>query len=195
MLRLHPSGYYAWKAKPDSKRAVDDRRLLGLLKQAWLESGGVYGYRKLTLDMRDLGEGCSRHRVAKLLRHEGLKARRGYGKRPRPRGGAAAIVAPNLLEQQLKVSEPNTAWVTDITYIATHEGWLYLAALIDLYSRPVAGGPRAAALTPSWLLMPCTWLSGGEGPAIRSLRIPIKAANSAAMNGSASSQATTCSPA
>lgn len=56
MLQLHPSGYYAWKAHPESRRAADDRRLLGLLKQAWLESGGVYGYRKLTLDMRDLGE-------------------------------------------------------------------------------------------------------------------------------------------
>ena len=139
MLQLHLSGYYVWKANPESRRAVDDRRLLGLLKQAWLESGGVYGYRKLTLDMRDLGESCSRHRVAKLLRHEGLKAQRGYGKRPRPRGGAAAIVAPNLLEQQFAVSEPNMAWVTDITYIATHEGWLYLAAVIDLYSRQVVG--------------------------------------------------------
>ena len=73
------------------------------------------------------------------MHHEGIKAQRGYGKRPRPRGGAAAIVAPNLLEQQFAVSEPNMAWVTDITYIATHEGWLYLAAVIDLYSRQVVG--------------------------------------------------------
>jgi putative transposase len=122
MLQLHPSGYYAWKANPESKRAADDRRLLGLLKQAWLESGGVYGYRKLTLDMRDLGESCSKH-----------------GRRPRSRGGAAAIVAPNLLQQQFKVSEPNMVWVTDITYVSTHEGWLYLAAVIDLYSRQVVG--------------------------------------------------------
>ncbi len=55
VMQLHPSGYYAWKAAPQSPRAKDDQRLLGLLKQAWLESGGVYGYRKLTLDMRDLG--------------------------------------------------------------------------------------------------------------------------------------------
>ena len=89
--------------------------------------------------MRDLGESCSRHRVAKLLRHEGLKAQRSYGRRPRPLGGAAAVVAPNLLEQQFAVSEPNMAWVTDITYIATHEGWLYLAAVLDLYSRQVVG--------------------------------------------------------
>lgn len=64
VLRLHPSGYYAWRAQPQSQRAIDDQRLLGLLKQAWLESGGVYGYRKLTLGMCDMGEQCSRHRVA-----------------------------------------------------------------------------------------------------------------------------------
>ena len=115
VLRLHPSGYYAWKVQPQSQRAIDDQRLLGLLKQAWLESGGVYGYRKLTLDMRDLGESCSRHRVAKLLRSAGLKAQRGYGKRPRVRGGVPAVVAPNLLSQQFAVNEPNKVWVTDIT--------------------------------------------------------------------------------
>ena len=84
VLRLHPSGYYAWKAQPESARAQDDRRLLGLLKHAWLESGGVYGYRKLTLDMRDLGERCSKHRVAKLLKQEGLQAQRATADVPAP---------------------------------------------------------------------------------------------------------------
>ena len=70
VMQVHPSGYYAWKAAPQSPRAKDDQRLLGLLKQAWLESGGVYGYRKLTLDMRDLGERCGKHRVARLLKRD-----------------------------------------------------------------------------------------------------------------------------
>jgi putative transposase len=139
VLQLHPSGYYAWKARPQSPRATDDQRLLGLLKQAWIESGGVYGYRKLTLNMRDLGETCSRHRVARLLRCEGLKAQRGYGRRPCIRGGAPAVVAPNLLSQQFSVNAPNKVWVTDITYIRTHEGWLYQATVIDLFSRQVVG--------------------------------------------------------
>ena len=107
VLRLHPSGYYAWKAQPESARTQDDRRLLGLLKHAWLESGGVYGYRKLTLDMRDLGERCSKHRVAKLLKQEGLQAQRGYRRRPSPRDGQPAVVAPNVLEQQFSVEMPN----------------------------------------------------------------------------------------
>lgn len=81
VMQVHPSGYYAWKAQPHSPRAKDDQRLTGLLKQAWLESGGVYGYRKLTLDMRDLGERCGKHRVARLLK----TLRRLAGEAPRRR--------------------------------------------------------------------------------------------------------------
>ena len=72
-MTVHPSGYYAWKCDPVSARGKDDQRLLGLLKHAWLESGGVYGYRKLTMDMRDLGERCGKHRVARFLKLEGLR--------------------------------------------------------------------------------------------------------------------------
>ncbi len=86
-MTVHPSGYYAWKAGPVSPRVQDDRRLLGLLKHAWLESGCVYGYRKLTLDMRDLGETCGKHRVARLLKLEGLRSQTGYRRRPGARGG------------------------------------------------------------------------------------------------------------
>lgn len=77
-----------------SPRAQDDQRLLGLLKHAWLESGGVYGDRKLTLDMRDLGETCGKHRVARLLKLEGLRSQTGYRCRPGMRGGKPALVAP-----------------------------------------------------------------------------------------------------
>ena len=139
VIGVHPSGYYAWCKSPESARAVDDRRLRGLLKQAWLESGGVYGYRKLTLDMRDLGEVCGKHRVARLLKLEGLRSQTGYRCRPGSRGGKPAVVAPNHLRRQFAVAEPNQSWVTDITYIRTHEGWLYLAVVLDLFSRQVIG--------------------------------------------------------
>lgn len=122
VMQLHPSGYYACKAAPQSPRAEEDQRLLGLLKQAWLESGGVYGYRKLTLDTRDLGERCGKHRMARLLKIKGLRSRTGYGRRPGMRGGKPAVVAPDYLQRQFKVAEPNQSWVTDITYIRTHEG-------------------------------------------------------------------------
>ncbi|MDO3544919.1 IS3 family transposase, partial [Ralstonia pseudosolanacearum] len=138
-MSVHPSGYYAWHARPLSPRAKDDQRLLGLLKQAWLESGGVYGYRKLTLDMRDLGERCGKHRVARLLKAEGLRSQSGYRRRPAGRAGKPAVVAPNHLQRQFTVNGPNQSWVTDITYIRTHEGWLYLSVVIDLWSRMVVG--------------------------------------------------------
>ncbi len=99
----------------------------------------MYGYRKLTLDMRDLGETCGKHRVARLLKLEGLRSQTGYRRRPGARGGAPAVVAPNHLQRQFTVAKPNQSWVTDITYIRTHEGWLYLAVVVDLFSRQVVG--------------------------------------------------------
>jgi len=152
VMQVHPSGYYAWKVEPTSASAQDDQRLTGLLKQAWLESGGVYGYRKLTLDMRDLGERCGKHRVARLLKLEGLRSQTGYRRRPGGRAGAPAVVAPNHLQREFLVTQPNRSWVTDITYIRTHEGWLYLAVVIDLFSRQVVGWSMGSRIDTSLVL-------------------------------------------
>lgn len=147
VLGVHRSGFYAWLKQPASHRSKDDRRLLGLVKQAWLESGTVYGYRKICADLRDLGETCSRHRVARLMRAEGLRAQRGYGRKPRFGGGQPAVVAPNRLDRKFEVAVPDRHWVTDITYIRMHEGWLYLAVVIDLFSRQVVGWAMGARMT------------------------------------------------
>ena len=138
VMDVHPSGYYAWKSEPASPRRRDDQRLLGLIKQFWLESGGVYGYRKVAHDLRDVGERCGKHRVYRLMKQEGLRAQIGYRRRP-GHYGKPAVVAENRLEQNFDVAAPNQAWVTDITYIRTHEGWLYLAVVLDLFSRQVIG--------------------------------------------------------
>ncbi|ELK4826583.1 IS3 family transposase, partial [Pseudomonas aeruginosa] len=138
-LQVHPSGYYAWLAEPKSARAKEDQRLLGLIKHAWLESGRVYGYRKIHDDLRELGESCGRHRVARLMRGEGLRSQTGYRRRPGYYGGKPTVTSPNRLERKFNVSEPNKVWVTDITYIRTYEGWLYLAVVLDLFSRQVIG--------------------------------------------------------
>jgi putative transposase len=137
-LEVHPSGYYAWRNRPRSQRAIANERLTGLIKQFWLESGGIYGYRKIHSDLRSVGERCGKHRVRRLMSAAGLRAQVGY-RRPRQRSGPVSIVAPNRLQQQFTVANPNEVWVTDITYIRTHEGWLYLAVVIDLYSRRVVG--------------------------------------------------------
>jgi putative transposase len=109
-----------------------------LIKQFWLESGGVYGYRKIHTDLSESGERCGEDRVYRLMRSEGLRAQVGY-RRPRHRSGAVSIAAPNRLNQEFTVAHPNEVWVSDITYIRTHEGWLYLAVVLDLYSRRVIG--------------------------------------------------------
>jgi putative transposase len=156
VLGVHRSGFYAWLQQPQSVRGKEDVRLLGLVKQAWLESGAVYGYRKVCADLRDLGESCSRHRIARLMKGEGLRAQRGYGRRPGMRGGRPATVAPNRLDRQFDVPHPDKHWVTDITYLRTHEGWLYLAVVIDLFSRQVVGWAMQGTMTTDLVLQALT---------------------------------------
>lgn len=139
VLHVHRSGYYAWLRSPASLRARDDQRLLGLIKHSWLESGSIYGHRKITKDLRELGETCSKHRVARLMKQEGLRAMVGYGRRPRPLSGPIGAVANNILARAFTAQAPNRSWVTDITYIRTYEGFLYLAVVLDLFSRQVVG--------------------------------------------------------
>ncbi|QVK33032.1 IS3 family transposase [Pseudomonas syringae] len=146
-LKVHPSGYYAWLSEPQSARAKADQRLLGLIKHSWLESGGVYGYRKIHDDLREVGEDCGRHRVARLMRLEGLRSQTGYRRRPGKYGGKPAVASPNLLKREFDVVEPNKVWVTDITYIRTYEGWLYLAVVLDLFSRQVVGWSMKSQMT------------------------------------------------
>jgi putative transposase len=113
--------------------------LIGLIESSWAESGRIYGYRKVHHDLLALGESCSRHRVARLMRLRGWRAQVGYKRRSFPSGATAVCVADNVLDRQFAVLFPNKVWVTDITYIRTHEGWLYLAVVLDLFSRQVVG--------------------------------------------------------
>lgn len=90
------------------------KQLTGLIKQFWLESGGVYG-------LKDIGESCGMNRVHRLMKANGLKSQHGYRK-PRTHAGAPAVIAANILDRQFNPTHPNQRWVTDITYIRTHEG-------------------------------------------------------------------------
>jgi putative transposase len=147
VLRVHFSGFYAWLKEPLSRRALEDVRQTDLIRQAWADSGKVYGYRKLADDLRDQGEQVSENRVARLASLAGIAAQVGYRRRPGHYGGKPAIVAENRLEQQFHASRPDQIWVTDITYIKTHEGWLYLCVIIDLYSRRVVGWSAQSRMT------------------------------------------------
>jgi putative transposase len=138
-LAVQPSGYYAWAKNPLSRRAQEDVRQTKLLRQAWNDSGKVYGYRKLHDDLADQGETCCPNRVARLTRLAGIKAQIGYKRRPGSYGGKPSLVVDNTLARQFDVAAPDRAWVTDITYIRTMEGFAYLAVVLDLFSRRVVG--------------------------------------------------------
>ncbi|EDA1527434.1 IS3 family transposase, partial [Salmonella enterica] len=146
VLDVHPSGFYAWLQQPHSQRHQTDLRLTGQIKQFWLESGCVYGYRKIHLDLRDSGQQCGVNRVWRLMKRVGIKAQVGY-RSPRARKGEASIVSPNRLQRQFNPDAPDERWVTDITYIRTHEGWLYLAVVVDLFSRKIIGWSMQSRMT------------------------------------------------
>ena len=138
VLDVAPSGYYEWLKKPLSNRAQEDARLLRLIRASYTASQGIYGAPRVFLDLREAGETCSKHRVARLMREQKLRALHGYRTR-RGSVGKPAVLIPNLLQRQFTVSTPNKVWVTDITYIRIWQGWLYLAVVMDLLSRKIMG--------------------------------------------------------
>lgn len=138
VLGVSRSGFYQWLSKPLSNRALEDRRLLVLIRASYTASSGVYGSPRIFLDLRETGETCGKHRVARIMKEHKIQALRGY-KAPRYIAGRPSIIAPNRLQREFTVEHPDRAWVTDITYIRTWQGWLYLAVVLDLYARKVIG--------------------------------------------------------
>jgi len=139
VLQVSRSGYYAWAQRVESARRQRDRELLLQIRRVHLESRGVYGARKVHRELLRLGEACGRHRVARLMRQDGLK---GCPKRRfRRLAGTAPShpIAANLLQQDFTAKRANERWAADITFIATRQGWLYLAVVMDLYSRRIVG--------------------------------------------------------
>jgi len=138
VLGVASSGYYEWVTHPISNRAQEDARLLRLIRASFTASQGIYGAPRVFLDLREAGETCSKHRVARLMRVNHLRALHGYRTR-RWSVGKPSVLIPNLLQRQFTVTQRNKAWVTDITYIRTWQGWLYLAVVMDLFSRKIVG--------------------------------------------------------
>ncbi|MEG5561912.1 IS3 family transposase [Enterobacter roggenkampii] len=138
VLKVARAGFYVWLHNPVSAGEKDNQRLLALIRDSYTLSGGVYGYRRIHGDLREIGEVCSRNRVAKIMRKNRIQAIHGY-KVPRGTRGRPSLIAPNRVQREFTVVKPNQVWVTDITYIRTWQGWLYLAVVIDLFSRNVVG--------------------------------------------------------
>jgi len=139
LLKVSSSGYYAWRVRPESQRAQTDRELTRVIRRLHADSQGVYGSPKMRDELKDEGYRCGRHKVARLMRLAGL---RGCPKRRfkiTTERDPSHPVAKNLLRQGFAAEAPNQRWASDITYISTHQGWLYLAVVMDLYSRRIVG--------------------------------------------------------
>jgi putative transposase len=139
-LEVTPSGYYAWRRRPLSQRAVANQALLVAIRASHAQSQRTYGSPRVHADLVAQGRRCSRNRVARLMRQDRLQARPRRRFRPKTTQVDRSLpVAPNRLQRSFQVSAPNQTWLSDITYVPTTEGWLYLAVVLDLYSRRVVG--------------------------------------------------------
>ncbi|MEO6696564.1 MAG: IS3 family transposase [Gammaproteobacteria bacterium] len=138
-LRVSRSGYYGWRGRVPSRRVETNRRLLERIRVVHLASRENYGEHKTWQALRALGETCGRHRVARLRRVNGILAKRVRRFRRSSAARNNAPPAPNLLARDFTASLPNRVWVTDITFVPTRCGWLYVAVMIDLFSRRIVG--------------------------------------------------------
>ena len=142
VLEVSRAGYYAWRARPLCERVRADRRLGARIRAIHAAVRGRYGSPRVHQELRALGMPCGKHRVARLMRAEGLRAKSTPRFRVTTRSDHAARVAPNVLARQFRVAPgqaPDRVWVADLTYLATREGWLYLAVILDLATRRVVG--------------------------------------------------------
>jgi putative transposase len=138
LLRVSRSGYYAWRGRPESATKRRNRKLTDKIRILHTASGGVYGSPKIHQQLVAGGESCGRHKVARLMRQAGLRGcpKKRYRSHSSP---AVAVKAANLLQQDFSAEQANARWVSDITFIPTRQGWLYLATVMDLYSRRIIG--------------------------------------------------------
>ena len=147
VLRVSPSGYYRWCKEPQSQRAQQDQQLLGQIQMVHEQSRHIYGSPKIQQALRQAGVRCGRNRVMRLMRQAGLTSKRPRCFTRTTQRNPQHRYAPNQLQQHFATTTPNQVWLSDITFIATAEGWLYLATVLDLYSRRIIGWAMAAHMT------------------------------------------------
>jgi putative transposase len=139
VLEVSRSGFYAWTERVPSARSLEDAKLRVHVAAAYELGRGAYGAPRIHRELRAAGFNVSRKRVARLMGDLGLKSRRKRRFKATTDSNHTLPVAENVLDRKFEVDAPNVAWVTDITYVWTSEGWLYLAAILDLFSRRVVG--------------------------------------------------------
>ncbi len=147
VLKVSRSGYYAWRDRLPSKRARANAALTERIREIHHRSRETYGYLRVHAELRALGERCNRKRVARLMRKDGLRGcMRGRRRKHTTRQDPLAVPAPDLVERDFRATAPDRLWTADITYLPTDEGFLYLAFILDVYSRKVVGWSMASHL-------------------------------------------------
>ena len=144
-----PSTYYGWERSQQSEHAIRDAELLDAIRRIFAKFRGRYGAPRIQAELASEGIGVSRKRVARLMREAGLKAKGKRKYKPTTDSNHTLPVAPNLLQRDFHTDRPDAVWVSDITYIWTRQGWMYLAAIVDLYARKVVGWSLADRMTAS----------------------------------------------
>ena len=144
VLGVSPAGYYAWRTRPESRRSIANRDLVDDIQKVHREAGGRYGSPRIHAELMAHGRGASRGRIERLMRHHGIRAIMARPRRARTTDSHHDFpIAPNLLDRNFSATAPNQIWLADITYVETDQGWLYLATVLDLYSRRIVGWAMA----------------------------------------------------
>src|SRR4051812_30958848 len=140
VLGVSPAGYYAWRSRPESLRALANRALLEGIQRVHRDSHGRYGSPRIHVELKAQGHHASRGRIERQMRHHGIRAISAGPRRCRTTdSGHGFPIAPNLLGRNFSAAMRNQVWLADITFVWTDQGWLYLAAVMDLYSRRIVG--------------------------------------------------------
>jgi putative transposase len=162
-LDVSRSGFHAWLRRGPSARLVADEELTKKIRASFVGSARTYGARRVWRDVLAEGASCGLHKIERLMRANALRARPRRRGLPKDDGQRSTVVAPNVLDRQFVAQAPNQKWIADFTYIWTAEGWLYVAAVIDLFSRRVVGWSMKAEMTAGLVadaLMMAIWRRG-----------------------------------
>lgn len=143
-LRVTKAGFYAWRGRPESLRARDDRRLAVLVREAWATGRQNYGSPRVHRELKANGVPVSRKRIIRHMQQQGLKGKTRRRWVKTTDSNHVLPVAPNILGRDFRAAAPNQRWVCDVTYLRTPEGWLYLAVVLDLFSRMIVGWALSA---------------------------------------------------
>jgi putative transposase len=144
VLEVSPAGYYAWRSRPESRRSTANRQLVNDIKRVYRDAYGRYGSPRIHIELKAQGRGVSRGRIERLMRHHGIRAIMARPRWVRTTDSRHDLpIAPNLLDRNFVAPAPNCVWLADITYVETDQGWLYLATVMDLYSRRIVGWAMA----------------------------------------------------